>query len=247
MLKRNYKVSMLCVLLLSTALMGCGNAIPEMTEEESALITEYAAGLLLEYHADSQSRLVDTSQPLEEDKPDVLPEKEVQTATPISENSTQVSVESTSPQQDISTRASIAQVLAMTDFEITYTGYEVCDSYPNEQTSPDDMFFAMKAGEGNKLLVLKLRIANAKEQALTFNTLALHDVKCRVIADDRKYNALVTMLDNDFLTMEQNVNPGESMEAVVIAEISAENAEQLQSVRLYVQNGEKDTTVDCAQ
>ena len=52
-------VVMLCIMTMTLSLSGCGNAIPDMSEEESAMITEYAAGLLLKYDKNYSSRLVE--------------------------------------------------------------------------------------------------------------------------------------------------------------------------------------------
>lgn len=249
MLKKKNTVYIVCTCFMALALTGCGNTIPELTEEQNALVTEYAAGLLLKYHADYQGRLVDTSVvPEEEVAPptveEEVPEENVQISAnsasetdALSDNSTVSARPETSPQ------LSASQVLDMTDFDISYTGYEVCDSYPNQQTSSEDLFFAMQAGEGNKLVVLKLQVANTGEQTLAVNTLGLSELKCRVIVNGKKHNALVTMLDNDFMMLEQAIEPGASIETVVVTEISAEEAEQIQAVELYIQNGEKDITI----
>ena len=47
------------ILTLSICLMGCGNAMPAMTEEQSDAISEYATSLLLKYDTEDHSRLVD--------------------------------------------------------------------------------------------------------------------------------------------------------------------------------------------
>lgn len=252
MIKRKSIIYTLCVCFTTLMLTGCGNEIPELTEEQNALVTEYAAGLLLEYHADYQSKLVDTAVPMEEETSAPAIREQV----PVSQNSASgtensdaeanvTTEEETPATQPVATpQISVSQVLGMTDFAISYAGYEVCESYPNEQTAEDDLFFAMQAGAGNKLVVLKLQIANTKDQTLTFNTLALSDIKSRIVVNGKKHNVLVTMLDNDFMALEQEIEPGASMEAVVVAEISAEEAEQIQTIQFYVENGKNSTTIE---
>lgn len=50
-----------CIMIISLLLLlaGCGNHIPEMTKEQSAQISEYAAGLLLKYDEGNVNRLTD--------------------------------------------------------------------------------------------------------------------------------------------------------------------------------------------
>lgn len=47
------------IISLLLLLAGCGNHIPEMTKEQSAQISEYAAGLLLKYDKGNVNRLTD--------------------------------------------------------------------------------------------------------------------------------------------------------------------------------------------
>ena len=56
---------MICI--LSAVLCGCGNAIPELTQEESDMVANYAAAALLKYDSGYQSRLLNEAQ-LEEEE-----------------------------------------------------------------------------------------------------------------------------------------------------------------------------------
>lgn len=49
--------ALLCAMMLS--MTACGNEIPDLTEEESQRVGEYAAVTLLKYDANNRSRLVD--------------------------------------------------------------------------------------------------------------------------------------------------------------------------------------------
>ena len=56
----------ICLLTSVICMTACGNSIPDMTREQEDLVTQYAAGALLERLNDSGTRLVDTSEPKEE-------------------------------------------------------------------------------------------------------------------------------------------------------------------------------------
>ena len=79
MVKMRKKI--LAALLVGAAIMlaGCGNAIPDMTDEQLQEVGEYAAMLLLSHDVNYKSRLVDvetlvTPAPSEPPK-EILPEK----------------------------------------------------------------------------------------------------------------------------------------------------------------------------
>lgn len=228
-------------------LTGCGNKIPDMTEEENALITEYAAGILLEHHADYQGRLVDTSLTPEEKSVSLQEAEdadELQTKENTSAEAEQVSNNSAEAVQEKQNSApSIAQVLDLPGFTVSYMGYEICDSYPDEQTASEELYFAVHAESGKKLVVLKLQITNGMSEPQVINTLELAELKCRVILDGARKSSLVTMLDNDFMALEKTMDAGATMEAVVMTEITEAESEQIQMVQLQIQNGDRSTMV----
>ena len=259
MIKRNKTV---CVLLLICNLIfvmtGCGNRIPEMTEEENALITEYAAGLLLQYHADYNGRLVDTSVPPEIDPVAQEPivdetvsentvEEDIQKpdSEMVSDNST-----SSGEGADAVPQLSIAQVIGVDGLDIVCSGYEVSDSYPGaeDEMSEENMLFAMRAGIGNKLLVVKINVSNLSNSEATLNTISMTDLKCKLLINgNKKQNAYVSMLDNDLMMIDHVFAPGESLEAVVVTEMPEDEATQITSVELSVQRGDDLATVSVVQ
>ena len=73
-------------LLMGMALMmaGCGNAIPEMTDEQLQEVGEYTAMLLLSHDVNYRSRLVDV-ETLNLEEADKTPEAEVPEEPPVPE------------------------------------------------------------------------------------------------------------------------------------------------------------------
>lgn len=246
-IKKNVAILML-VCFFSSSLMGCGNQIPEMTEAENALITEYAVGLLLKYHADYNGKLVDTSVP-PPTKP-VIPEPILDEV--VSDNSMEddeeLSVSSDSTTEVVKPSFSIAQVLGADGFDITYRSYEICENYPGTETSPEELYFAMKAGQGNKLLVLKLDVVNTSSQESMFDTLTLSDVNCKIILNDGMVRrAYVSMLENDFMAISRNFGVGEAYEAVIITELPEADAQGITSVKLRLQHEGREALVSAAE
>ncbi len=258
MLKVN-KAIVIILIVSAFILTGCGNQIPEMTEDEYALVTEYAAGVLLQYHGDYQGRLVDTSVEIEkeavaqkeetteilqtEEKSDMESEDDL-----TADDSTQKEEAEISGAEVEKPTMSIAQVLEMSDCEMTYQSFAICDSYPETELSAEELAFVMKAGPGNKLLVLNLQVKNVTGQEVQFNTLEMLDLKCKMhINENKVQNAYVSMLENDFMAMNRTLAPGESLQAVVITEMSEEEAAQVTTVDFEVQKGKLSTIVKLQQ
>lgn len=240
----------LVICSFALVMTGCSNQIPEMTEEENALITEYAAGLLLKYHADYEGKLVDTSV-----APELPPVVEVPAEEIVSDNSAEEEVTvsgsalpSEGAEQTAKPALTIAQVLGVDGFEITYRSFEVCDNYPNTESSPEELFFSMKAGQGNKLLVLKLDITNTGGQEAVFDTISMTELDCEVVINGNDtQRAYVSMLENDFMAISRTFAGAETYEAAIITEMPEDKAAAVTSVELQLKNGERETSVKASE
>ncbi len=226
-------------------LTGCTNQIPEMTESENALITEYAAGLLLKYHADYNGKLVDTSVPPEPEPVILQPPVE---ESVVSNNSAEDETVSSNAVEIPKSSLTIAQVLGVNGFDIVYRSFEVCDQYPGLQSSPEELVFSMKAGQGNKLLVLKIEVTNSSGQEIMFDTLSMTELDCKIIMDSGKeQRAYVSMLENDFMAISRNFGVGETYEAVIITEMPDADAQAVEDVRLQLQFEGRESTLDAVE
>lgn len=113
----------ICLLTSVICMTACGNSIPDMTREQEDLVTQYAAGALLERLNDSGTRLVDTSKPKEEptlaDAATVAPEGK----SGVSENDIATDE---APEQAMENKEtaqiSATQLLQIEPLTITYTG-----------------------------------------------------------------------------------------------------------------------------
>lgn len=247
MIKIKRSVTMLLIICsFAFILTGCANQIPEMTETENAVITEYAAGLLLKYHADYNGKLVDTSVPPA--PAPVIPEPVVEEII-VSDNSVEDETVSSNTITEVEKPSlSIAQVLGTNGFDIVYRSFEVCDNYPNLQSTPEELVFSMKAGPGHKLLVLKLEVTNVSGQEVMFDTLSLTELDCKIImASGKTQRAYVSMLENDFMAISRNFGVGEIYEAVVITEMPETEAQSVTDVKLQLQLEGRETTLDAVE
>lgn len=233
----------LCLLASTLCMTACGNSIPDMTQEQEGLVAQYAAGTLLAHLNESGTRLVDTSKPKEEptlaDAVAVTPEPTLG----VSDNAVEADAAPESGMENKETaQISATQLLQIEPLTIAYTGYEICDSYPEQ--GGEDLYFSMEAGAGKKLLVLQVAVTNPGQEQVEFDTMHKQNIKYRVMLNGTdRHQVMLTMLDNDFSAMDIMIDPGETMQTVLLAEVSEETAQQITSVDLVIRSDSDEVTL----
>lgn len=229
------------MLISALSLSGCGSTvITNMTSEQSEMIGEYAATILLKYDANYGSRLVDLST-IEE-----TPEIEVETPKieeekPVEENTTPVIEKGEDGQgATISGVQDIATVCAFPEgLEISYKEYQFAEAYDDDEFE----YFALEASEGKQLLILIFDIKNTANENQEVDVLA-QDVKIKVtVNEDISKYALTTMLMNDLATYQDVLTPDEVKEVVLIVEVEDSMEEELHSITLNVKNASNSQTI----
>ncbi len=153
---------LLCSIGIASALTGCADPMPELTQEENDVITEYAVGLLLKYDKYHSSHLVDLTVYEEEQDSDKAEEIEEENNVEPEEIQDEPSVDNTEV-IDVSgeySASSIEEFYGIEGFSFQYTGYELKNEYPEVAQDSAEAFFAMQATPGTQLLVLKFQAVN---------------------------------------------------------------------------------------
>lgn len=246
MRKRN---SMGIAFLITTALTlsACGSTVPEMSEEQNAQIVEYAAGLLLKYDENQHSRLIEETeaeeiQEEEAQQADAQTEdRQEETAIPQGEEEPEI-VDATVDETAVERSRSIEEFYGLEGVEIRYTGFELKDSYPDNDSAPDELYLAMNATSGCKLLVLNFDAVNTSGQEVDLNMVSAGaKFKISLNGEAPRY-ALTTMLLNDLGSYTGTIAAGETERLVLIGEIPADKADSIQSVSLSMKNAAEDAT-----
>lgn len=242
----------LCGVTAALALTGCGATVPDLTQEETEIISEYAAGILMKYDKDNGSRLVDLSQ--EETAPDAeplaqAPESDVAAAEteeapggtgepgPAENNATVID----QSQTEAMPAASIEEYYGISDFTFAYTGCELIDSYPEDSGEEGAVYFTMDATEGMKLLVAKFNVTNQSGSEQTLNMME-HGAKFKLsVNGNAGKHVLTTMLLNDMQNYNAMVAAGETVELVSIIEVPADT--QVDSLALILSGGDGAVTL----
>lgn len=231
--------ALLCGAAVMLTITGCGATVPDLTEEETAIISQYAADVLLKYDKNHGSRLVE------------LPEEEVEEVaeteeTPDGEEAQAEEpadveiIDKTEETEEVVATTTIEGYYGISDFTFQYTGYEVVNSYPDMEEG-GDVFFSMDATEGTQLLVLKFQATNQSSTEQMLSMLS-YGARFRIsVNGESSKGALATMLLNDMQTCEQTVEPGGSVELVSIIEIPVDTG--IDSIELILRGGEQDATM----
>lgn len=209
---------LLCSVAAAFVMTGCGE-MPELTQEESELISEYAVGVLLKYDTAYNNRLVDTpaDDPAEEETE--LPEEENPEEEPEPEMEEPAEVVDVS--QDEETQPAVSSVeeyYGIPNVMISYTGYELTDSYPPSEEGAVPVF-SMDASAGTQLLVLKFNVQNTSGQDQQMNMLGYGATFRVSVNGEASKGALATMLVNDMQTYDDVIPANTSVEMVSIVEV----------------------------
>ena len=208
----------LCGIMTAALISGCGAQMPDLTQEETDLISEYAVGILLKYDKYHKSRLVDT---MEYDiAAEEIPE-EPEVGMPEEEPENNDNAEVVDVSQDVEPQAppaTIEEYYGIQGITFQYLGYDLTQSYPSSADG-EALFFAMDATDGSELLVLRFMASNVSSTDQTLNMLD-SGARFRVsVNGESSQSVLTTMLLDDMQTYNDVLPAGNSVELVSIVEV----------------------------
>lgn len=227
----------LAAVMLVFGLAGCAeDQIPYLTDEQMKMMGEFTAITLMRYDANHRSRLVDYTLLLEPQKPETAPEPE-QTKEPAGMDP----VDDT-PVIGVDGQVGGAGIEKTLEFpegvNVTFTGQALYDIYPEAEDG-----FAITATQGTKLLVLSFSIFNDTQQAQSFDLLAMEPRFSVIVNRNQTYNALRTVLENDFAAFQNTIPAGESAIVELVVQLDTEVADNITSISLKIKNNSRTGTV----
>lgn len=214
------------VMMTLLFLTGCGSGI-EITEEESDIISQYAASLLLKYDVNYNYALMEEEQE-EVTVPDE-PESEVPDESEGENGSLAPDVEGNGEQE--SQGSSLSQALGMDGLNFNYAGYEFADSYPTDGNISGS--FLMRAEEGKKLLILKFGISNTTSEVQKMDVLSGIPT-FKVTVNGTSVANRMTILLEDLSTTSEDVEPGKTVEKILIFQVNGDMDETVETMELLV-------------
>lgn len=246
-------IELACFVMILSFLTGCGAQIPDLSEEESEIISEYAVGVLLKYDSKHGSRL--TEVPMEEfdegisekqeiisdeaDVEELMPEEvATENSNHIDENIVDVSEEAS--EEQVSPSLSIEEYYGIDGFRFQYAGYELTNEYPD--TAEDNLaFFAMEATEGMQLLVVSFQATNVSGMDKELSMMD-YGARFRISVNGKvSKSVLTTMLMNDIQTFREVVSDGQTVDLVSVIEV--ENGTVIDTLEFIMKGKEVDSTI----
>lgn len=225
------KKILMLIIIATAALSGCGNTV-NLSEQQSDMIAEYTAGIVLKYdkHYDSKLLKQNINTKIKQSKSDLVPADEVK--TDLSNNvETTISGSNATSEQTISNSTklegnktnlkekkydSLSTVMNQDDFDISYTKSYLRKDYPNESS---DSYFTLESKGGNQFLVVEFSIKNKTKKQKTINMLSSKINYILYTQDGISYYPSITLLENDIQTMNTKVMGSKSKKAVLIFEV----------------------------
>lgn len=233
-------------------LTGCED-VYELTEEETKLIAEYSAELLLKYDLNYDDRIEEGYQEAEKlesteaDQDTEVPAAEDVTET--SESTEEVSTENPEKGKDVSgiiendnattesqdlvgTEGDIAKIAGLKGISIQYKDYLITDQYP--ATDEDGKFIYLEAAKGYQLLVVRFGVHNITDSAVDISLID-KELDYRIVCNGTKAaNPMLTILMDDLGTLETSINAQEEQDAVLVFQISNDMKDKLESIDFYI-------------
>lgn len=217
--------AVLCGITAAILMTGCGAEMPDLTEEETKIISDYAVDVLLKYDRVHSGRLMDPSEFEEEENKKAEREAaaavqetaEEEAPEERAEDDTEV-IDASQDTEVAAEPSTIEEFYGISDITFQYTGYELTQSYPSGMEG-EEVFFAMDATEGTQLLVLKFTAANGSPADQTLDMMG-SGARFKISVNGASgENALSTMLLNDMQTYKDVIPAGTSTELVSIVEV----------------------------
>ncbi len=247
------KIILIAVLCISSVVLSaCGQQALNITDEEEQKIINYSANVLTSHNANyngslkkmSDRQLADVlkkemkdaeKKKEEEAKAKEKESQEASSASGQSSNSVSAPKDNGVPTVSIE---EMADLVGLKGFSISYKGYEVIDSYPPDSSGSDSVVFSLEpASSSDSLLVLKFGVTNEGDTSADCNMLNLSP-RIRFSINGEKHSFMNTLLLEDLQTLEDEFDPHETKEAVLVAEISNEKAQAVTPLVLYVKGSD---------
>lgn len=227
------------VLAISACMLtGCIDSMPDMTEEQSELVAEYAADMLLKYSPNYHYRIADEEEvasveaEMETSQEEETMQEESQPSQDLSQTGSgeNVSVGAETSVEDGS-EYDLATFFSMEQFSIRYASCEITDAYPKAESGAG---FSVTAPQGYNLLILHFDVENLGEETAQCDLFdQINNV--RVNVNDAGYvQALSTLLTNDLTTYMEDIPAGEVADAVVAVPVEQTDLDEIQTAVMRI-------------
>ena len=217
----------LCLLVASMMLFltGCGTQLFELTAEEEDLIIQSAAYFVAKHNIQQKDGV--NGYPL----PDSFEEE---TEDESEESSGADSNDVTKPSNQM---AALAELIGHEDdLKVTYEGNKVVNTYKEGSA------YLVDAAPGKTFYVMRFKLTNITDEAVKVDNASQSPV-VRMICDAVKVRSEVTFLMSDFSTYQGTIGAGESVETILLFEVSQSVVDKISEPSLEITIGKTTKTI----
>lgn len=231
-MRKQKRYLFISVIMASLFLSGCGTQLYEMTKEEEDLIVHSAAYFVAKHNIqqkDGASAVVD---------PDsiVLESEATEEVEGITESETELAEEVISPsegengegQTENPDSVSLAEFIGHgTDLMVTYTGSYSANNYVEGSA------YSVDAEAGKIFYVMQFSITNTTDEEVVIDNVSINPT-FKLVSDSLSVKSKVTFLTTDFSTYQGAIPAGETVETILLFEVSEASVEQITAPTLQI-------------
>lgn len=220
----------IAAMLAGIMLTGC-TSVYNLTSEESDLIAEYSANVLINNAFTNKKEYFALMRYLARQEED----KETQASAPVNADvnnsesidviETDASGEATGNQSGKS--SNMKEILGLGNIEITCLGYEITDIYPKNEYA-----LSTTATNAHKLLVVHYEFTNPSSESVIMNIDDGISIKA-VINNSTTVKSYATLLNEDIMNMDgKEIASGETIQGVFIFNVKDELCSNITSLNV---------------
>ena len=221
------KLSVLVSLLFILSLTGCAAGY-NLSEQDSNLVAESVAGLLLKYDYNyrEQALLLPKTEATPAAEPDKSSEDLVKidkvddNVGDITDNVDLSEEDKLNSDEAVIKEFALSEVIGDANIDIQYKEHGLYSSYP---TDTENSYFSLTPTQGRQLLVIAFTAKNDTDEIQSLN---LVDSKVRFrlsINENKTVNPLYTVLENSLLFIDLEIGPHKEEEVVLVFEINPDD------------------------
>lgn len=203
------RVKLAAALAASALLLGgCGEAPYELTDQENAIIVNYAAHIAMKYDLNQKEGLQFVwPEPEEELLPEVSDTEEIGAEEVDDTSSVGGAVDGGTSD---SMQTGLQKLFGTDAVSVVYTGAELMGSYV------ESSYYAMNADAGKQYLVLTISITNQSDTEVELDNLERMPQFRINLADGKEIPGELTVLTEDFATYQGKLAAGENVDTVLL-------------------------------
>lgn len=215
------------VAVMMLFLTGCGAELYELTAEEEDLIVHSAAYFIAKHNMQQKDGV--NGYPL----PDSFDEESDTESETESEdisggNGSNDGTQKPKPSEDVVTLAEL--IGHKDDLKITYEGSKVTNTYMEGSA------YLVDAEKGKTFYVMKFKLTNTTDQEIEVNNATKSPI-VKLVSDVVTVKSEVTFLTSDFSTYKGTIGAGESVDTILLFEVSESVADKITAPTLQITIG----------